>query len=521
MHRIRITILIAALAGSLLAFGCHKKPSDGPALTSGRVPATPPTPVVIAIVERTTLENTIPITGSLAALQDVQLSAKAEGRVVAVNAREGDYVHKGEVLVAQDVTDLQANVAQAQAGIQSALAKVSQAISNEQIQVTGAREGVQQAQAQVAGAKQNLLKLQRGARPQEVLQGQNSLLSAKASRDNALITLNRDKSLFQQGAIAKAELDTAQTSYDVSVAQYKNAQQALSLTVEGSRREDVASAQDQLSQQETVLQNAIANVRLVSVRRDDILAAQAAVAQAKATLAFNEQQLANAYIRSPFDGLVATRSVEPGQIASPGTPLMQVVNVKTVYYEPTISETDYTDVHTGTPVQVNIDAYPGRTFNGTVAAVFPAANTSDRGFTLRVNVPNPNNVLRPGMFARGSLVSKIAKDVTVVPTSALVTTTSGNGLELNTSSNDPINGGLQEPSQHVVVVSEAGTAEIRPVRTGITNMSSTQIVSGVTAGEKIVVIGQSGLQSGDKVVITNQNLTGSSRNTTSRTTPTG
>ena len=143
-------------------------------------------------------------------------------------------------------------------------------------------------------------------------------------------TLNRNKSLFAQGAIAKSDLDTAQTNYDVQVQTYKNAQESLSLTREGSQTEDIAAAQALLQQQQANLNTAIANQQQVQVRQQDILAAQDAVRQARAavqqqeaTLAFNQQQVANAFIRSPINGIVAAREVEPGQVASPGTNLMR------------------------------------------------------------------------------------------------------------------------------------------------------------------------------------------------------
>ena len=113
---------------------------------------------------------------------------------------------------------------------------------------------------------------------------------------------------------------------------------ALKLVQEGNRQEDIAAELQKVRQQQTNLSNAIANQQLVAVKRQDILDAQAGVAQAKALLTFNQVQLQNASIYAPIDGIVASRSTEPGQIAAPGAALMRIVNVKTVYYQPTISE---------------------------------------------------------------------------------------------------------------------------------------------------------------------------------------
>lgn len=503
MHVPRTTfVLLLALFVALV--GCGKKPGGGQADAKGPPGIGDPggkIPVQVAQVTLGTITQSVPVTGSIQALQDVQLAARAAGRVVAVSVREGDFVSAGQVVVQQDATDLLANVRQAQANVESALAKVSQAQTNVQIQKTQARQGVLQAQATLAAARQNLAKVRSGLRPQEKLQQQNLLLSARANLENARTTLTRNQTLYKEGAIAKAELDTAQTNFDVLSQQYKNAQASVALAQAGGRAEDVASAQSQVSQQQTALQIALANQKQVSVRRDDILAAQAAVAQARATLAFNQQQVANASIRSPISGLVADRLTEPGQIASPGTVLMRIVNIKTMYYEPTVSETDLENIKVGNPVIVRADALPGRTFSGRIKTVFPAAAATDRTFRLRVTVPNASNLLRPGMFARGEIAVKVARSVPVIPATALLRQASAQGFESNASSDKSITGGAFLPPSQVVVVGPDDTAQIRPVKVGIVTMTEAQITGGLRAGERIVIVGQTGLKPGDKLAI--------------------
>ena len=509
--------VLAGLFLSVFLAGCgpkqdaKKKPGVGD--PGGSVP------VQVATVQAGTIAATVPVTGSIQALSDVQLSARAAGRVIAVNFREGQVVRAGQIVVQQDTTDLQANVrqaqaniAQAQANVASAQAKLSQARTNYTLQIQTAKQAVAQARAQVASSKQNYLKVKGGSRPQQVLEAKNQVLLAKANLDNSLTILNRNKSLFAQGAIAKADLDTAQTTYDVQYQTYQNQKAALSLTIEGNQQEDISGALAQLQQQQANLNTAIANQQNVQVRRDDILAAQAAVEQAQAavrtsqaTLAFNQQQVANAYLRSPIDGIVAAREVEPGQVASPGTNLMRIVGLGSVYYEPTISETDFASAAVGEPVTVQIDALPGKTYNGKVSAVYPAASATNRVFTLRVTVSNPQNELRPGMFARGSIVTKVARNVPVVAATALVPLASTQGFQPNASSDEAVASGTQTPPQQVVVVGPNHTAQPRRVQIGIQNQQQAEITGGLQVGEQIVVVGQQGLKQGDKLAIEDQN----------------
>jgi RND family efflux transporter MFP subunit len=338
------------------------------------------------------------------------------------------------------------------------------------------------------------------------LQAQDQLLLAKANLDNSLTNLNRDKSLFAQGAIAKADLDTAQTTYNVQAATYKNQQAALSLTVQGNQAEDIAAALAQLQQQQANLQTAIANQQNVQLRRDDITAAQAALQQAKAavqqqqaTLAYDQQQIYYASIRSPIDGIVAARETEPGQVASPGTNLMRVVNVKTVYYEPTVSETGFAQTTVGDPVQVQVDALPGRSFSGVVKAVYPAASSGSRQFTLRVAVPNPTNELRPGMFARGTLMAEVHRNAVVIPVSALVPVMSSSADVA--SSEGTATGGTTLPPQQVFLVGAGDKAVARKIKTGIMTQSQVEVTAGLQPGESLVTVGQGQLQPGQPLKI--------------------
>ncbi|MGO8671078.1 MAG: efflux RND transporter periplasmic adaptor subunit [Capsulimonadaceae bacterium] len=497
----RAHILLGLLAAAAVLAGCGSqapvKPAGGPGLGEPGGPV----PVTVASAEIGSMRQTVPVTGDLAALEDVTVSAKAVGRVVMVAAREGDVVRKGEVLVQQFNSDLDANVQLAQAGVDSAVAKLRQAYVNYQIGVVNADQGVLQAKASLAQFQQTFLKERNGSRPQEILEAQDTVDSARANMDNAKITLDRDTALYGQGAIAKADLDTAQTTYNVDAAQFNNAQQALDLAKIGNRVEDISGAAAGVRQQETALRNALINRREIALRKDDIIAAQAALDQARATLAYNQEQASYARITSPIDGIVATRSTEPGQEATAGTALLRVVNLSTVYYEPTVSETQISGIHVGQYVAVTTDALPGRVFAGRVAAIYPEAMSGERTFNIRVTVPNPQSLLRPGMFARGSVVTMVHRNVVIVPATALVPDASGEGFQPNTSSDELVSSSGLVPSEHVVVVGDDGRAAIRHVKVGIADMDHAEIISGLRPGEMIVVVGQDGLHAGDKLAI--------------------
>jgi HlyD family secretion protein len=495
-------LLALSLAAAFVA-GCGHKPSAGGGKHApGGGGPDAPVPVQTTTVQLGTISRSVSITGSIAALEDSTLSARVAGRISAVYVREGDPVHAGQVLVQQDTTDLQATVNNAQAQVANAESLLAQAQTNYDIQKSQAVANVENAQAAVRVAQAAYSKAKQGSRPQQKLEGQSAVEQAQANMQNAGVTLQRDKYLYSQGALAAADLDTAQTNYTVAVEQYKNAQAALSLTIAGNYQQDIASAREQVTEAKTALQNQIANEKQVLLHQQEITAARAQVAEAKATLTYDQEQVGYATITAPFNGIVATRDAQPGQVASPGTPLIEVVNVSTAYFEPTISEEFYADVRVGNPVQVRSDALPGRVFIGHVAAIFPSANSSSRVFSLRVDIPNPDNALRPGMFARGQLQTVVHHNVIVVPVAALMAQQQ-NGLAINTSSQGTATGETQMPQQQVMLVGPGHKAIAQPVKVGIVSGGNAEIVSGLKPGDTLITTGAGLLQPGQPVRVVN------------------
>ena len=502
-----ILVVIALLVIGAIAIHSHNQTLAGSAAASGH-PAhaavgSPggPIPVQAATVETGNLSRTISLTGNIDAFDDVQVSSRISSRVLNPGPLEGTMVRAGQPVIQLDSTDLQANVQQDQASIANAQAQEAEAVQNYNIQLTQATQNVVNARAAANGDQENYLLLARGNRQQDILEAKSQLLGAKATASNALITLNEDKSLYAQGAIAKSVLDTAQTTYDVDAQQAELQNQAYSLELAGYQTEQIRAAKETVNEALATLKNEIANQRQVAVSKAAILADQAVVQQDVAKKAYDVQQVSYATINSPIDGIVADRETAIGQTATPGADLMRIVNVRTVYFEPTVSETDFDQLHVNDPVTVQVDALPGSVFHGRVAALFPAADTTSRLFSLRVVVDDPGYVMRPGMFARGVMTTYSAKDVPLIPNSVLIPANTGNGYTVNTSSSGIVSQGTTMPPMDVVVVGPGDTAQLRPITFSVATMQAVAVTSGLKPGEEIVVVGEQGLANGQKLAV--------------------
>ena len=440
--------------------------------------------VVTAVARTGNMPSVVEVSGGIEALKTSALSAKIAGRVVSVPYREGDVVRAGATVVQQDTSDLRTQVQQAEAALESAKARLSQASTSVGVSDTQIESQIAQAKAAADAAKARLRMVKTGARAQERAQARNAVESAKANYDNAKADLDRMKSMYDQGAISPRQWDAAQTQYRLAQAQYDSAKQQLSLIEAGAREEEVEAAEKSVVQAEEGLRYAISNRSQKALREEDVKSARAGVAQAKAALAYARQQVANASIRTPIAGTVAMRNIEPGQMASTGTQLIAVVALDSIYFEAKVSEIDIGRVKVGQPVQVEVDALPGRKYRGAVRKLYPTADSKSRQFLIRIAIPNPGGELRPGMFAKGSIEVARHSNVVIVPKDALV---------------------QNDDTRLVYLVRPSGkdfVAKLVPVLTRFQDRVSVE-VAGINAGDQLVVVGQDKLSDGVKVRVAN------------------
>lgn len=485
--------LIAVGIGAGVMTGCKRGGSEAPAASATPAAQTEGTLVSLTPARIGSIERVIEATGALNALQDVTVGVKANGKVMAVYLREGDYVKAGQIVAQQDTSDLQNQLEQQRANLLSAQSKLSQsrvALQNAQTTLKWTdeqtRSAVRLAQAGLEVARQQAAVVKEGARPQERQQSQENLAAAKADRDKARADLKRYQELYRQQAVAAQQLDQAQSIADSADARYNAAAQALSLVQEGSRVEDIRRAQAAVEQANQQVATAQSNRDQVNLRRADvenarvgILAAQAGVRQAQAGVRLAEQAISDASVRSPLSGVVAERKVEPGMLLTTVKPeVVRIVSLDSIYFDAQISETQYSDVRAGQAVTITVDALPGRAFKGTVNKIFPVASASARSFTARIHILNEGNVLRPQMFARGRIVMANHPRAILVPREAI--------LDLN-------------ENKGRVFVAKNKTAKERPVTIGFVNLRDAEILSGLEAGEKVVTVGQAQLKDGDTI----------------------
>jgi len=159
---------------------------------------------------------------------------------------------------------------------------------------------------------------------------------------------------------------------------------------------------------------AMAQARLAALQagptKEEVAVAQAEVARAEAALGTLEVQLEKLTLRSPISGLVTGRTVQVGEMAVPGASLMTVANLDEVTLKVYIPEDEIGRVKVGQAVEVSVDSFPGKVFEGRVSYIASQAEFTPKNvqtqkervnmvFAVKVKVPNPNHELKPGMPA--------------------------------------------------------------------------------------------------------------------------
>jgi membrane fusion protein, multidrug efflux system len=203
---------------------------------------------------------------------------------------------------------------------------------------------------------------------------------------------------------------------------------------------------------------------------------------ARAQLDQIRTRLAYTVIQAPVSGVVTEKRVEAGDLVASQTRLFTLADVSTLVVRVGVSEMDVVRIAAGDPVAIMLDAFPGRSFQGSVRRVFPAADPGSRLVPVEVAIRDPAAAaVRPGFLARVTFAVGAHDNVLLVPAAALV---GGSGAQS-------------------VFVLENGTAVRRTVTTGLTSEGRVEVVAGLAAGDRVVVRGNNMLRDGMAVRVVN------------------
>ena len=258
--------------------------------------------------------------------------------------------------------------------------------------------------------------------------GKAGVESAEAALANALLEHERSTNLFGRGALPRQRLDAAETA-----------------------RRGAAAQRD---------------------------LARASLAQADAALRRAQEVQRDATLTSPINGVVVERNYDAGSLVSPGDkPVIVVADLSVMTLEAGVSELEAGRLKAGMPARVSVQAHPGETFDGRVAAIAPEVDARNRHFRIEVRVPNPRTALLSGMYGAAAIPLERAPQVVAVPRDAVAT----------------------RDGQRVVLRVEGETVQQVVVTEGITDGRVVQIAAGLQSGDVIVADARQNVAAGARV----------------------
>jgi len=246
--------------------------------------------------------------------------------------------------------------------------------------------------------------------------------------------------------VMRAQLDQAEAQHKLAC---QELQRAKTLSTKG-----VTSGQS-LDKCQADCDMAAANVRLMTIR------------------------LEKSVVAAPTDGVIDKLLKEQDEFVDVGIPLLRLVQVQKVKVGAGIPERDVSAFAKNDAVTVQLDALPGRIFQGKIYRVAPTAEPTTLTFISEIEVDNPDGLIKPGMIARSALVRKSYPDAIAVPIFSI----------------------LSMENQRYVMLEKDGIARMRPIEAGVLQGNSVQVVKGLESGDRLIVAGQRDIQDGDPVKV--------------------
>ena len=239
-------------------------------------------------------------------------------------------------------------------------------------------------------------------------------------------------------------------------------------------------ARRELARSEKLLAAGAIAERDIEQARRSAIAANAALADARARLATAQKQVGNTVITAPISGIVSDRPVSAGDVVQTGALLFTVVDPSSMRLEGSVPAEQLSQVRVGAPVTFTVNGYPGRTFSGKVTRVNPTADPATRQVRIVISIPNAEGRLVGGLFANGRLASQSHTGL-VVPANAV-----------DSRSNIP-----------AVFRIKGGKVERVPVQLGLRDDAAEriEIASGVQVGDTLLVGAAQGITPGTIVKV--------------------
>jgi len=347
--------------------------------------------------------------GTVEATQS-HLAFQTGGRVLRVEVREGEAVVKDRLLAELDPAEFRSRLEQAKATLEKTLKNREQAETLLMVYQKTLPAEEARAEAGLRALKSQLNELKAGSRTQEIARAKQAMQGAASVMEDAKKNAARYETLFKRGTVSEKERDAVRLRYETALPEYERSRETYDLVREGSREETILTAEARVAEGEALLNQARSNLVRIEAAKREVEAAGSIVAAARSALNQTAIQLDYTQLKAPREGIITSRSIEPGEVVTPGREVLTLSDLATVDLKLFIDETQIGKVKLGQEVEVRVDTFPDKTFAGRVTFISPEGEFTPKiiqtrkervklVYLVKVSIPNPQHELKSGMPA--------------------------------------------------------------------------------------------------------------------------
>lgn len=431
-------------------------------------------PVKVTVVKRGQISQELSLTADVGPQSSVTIVPKVGGTLEEIKVKLGDRVKEGELIATIESREFLLGVKQAEAAFSAAKSQWDLVKATAQTEFFS---NLAQVQAALKMVQANLDKIRKGARKEEIDRAEAAYQQALANADTAEKDLSRAKDNYEKGAISDQQFDRAQLEFKVAQAGLESAKANLDLIKKGAREEDIKAVEAQVEQTQAQLKS-LENLKEAKSWEAKIAGAQAQAEQAEVALGLAKIRLEDCTLKAPISGIISKRFVDAGVMVGPTQSLVSIVDIDTVKLLTHVNDEDLNKVKLTQKVEVKVDTYLNRTYEVKEINISPVMDPLSRKIEVNIRIPNPDYLLKPGMFPKIKLLGE-QKNVVFIPKAAVI---------------------KKEKEEQVFVVRD-NRAYLQKVNLGLEKGNLVQILEGLKEGDQVVISGQTDLKSGDPVVI--------------------
>ncbi len=387
-------LIISLLAAGMLHLAsCSTGGAENP---SGPENATTPAEIALQTIEQKDVTREIEALGQVVFHEKVNISSRINGRLARVYVSEGCKVSKGMLLAEIERLQLELTLKE------------------------------QSAELEIAGRALDLAqaKLDNAIRSVEVrFKSVEKACAELHDRETAFRNMERvlanKIALHGAGGISTNDLEAVKTEQTSSRSRFLQAKSDLEIQEVGLRDSDITGAGHPLPQNRG---DKIRLIQIINTRieKADLEAARAKVVQVEKSIEGTKTLIAETYIRSPLDGLVAAKQMETGEMVKQDSIIMTLITVSKVFVSLNVNESMAQSIRTGQKVTFTADALGATPFSGTVDRIIPVLDSKTRTLEIKALVHNSGMKLLPGMFVRAKIITGILKNSITVPLASIL-----------------------------------------------------------------------------------------------------